>query len=68
MECREQKGYQWCRGMYLGVRKVEGVAEVHGACRADWKARGAGGLLESDGWVAEVQKVEVGVWKVEAET
>ena len=29
---------------------------------------GAGGLSESDGLVVEVQKVEVGGWKVEAET
>ena len=38
MECGEWKGYQWCGGMYLGIREQEGGADVHRACRADWKA------------------------------
>ena len=63
MECREQKGYQQCRGMYLGIGEGEGGVEVWGVCRVGWKVEGAGGLLESDGWVVEVQKMEVRVWR-----
>ena len=46
-------------GDWRGRRGVE-VWEV---CRVGWKVEGAGGLLESDGWVVEVQKMEVGVWR-----
>ena len=46
--------------MYLGVGKVEGDAEVHGAFRGDRRVEGARGLLESDRWVVEIGKVEVG--------
>ena len=47
----------WGRDMYLGIREVEGCG-------------GAGSPqsgLESDGWVVEVWKMEVGVQKAEAE-
>ena len=74
MECREWKGYRQCRGMYLGIREGEGGAEVQRVCRVGWKVEDAGGLSESDGWVVEVWKTEVGrqraeteVWKAEAE-
>ena len=67
MECREQRGNWQCGGMYLGFGKGEGGAEVHGACGTDQKVEGTEGLLESDGWVVEVKKVEVGMQKVEVE-